>query len=136
MKFYQGLLPSKIWDPVSKSIVADFSPNKGFIETSDKKLIALLKEKGYPTERDMQYYERTGTSPHGGFVQAAKEGSDLPSGRPSVEQPGAAAANIRHAPVKKSRVIPDEEPDLSDAEEVIIKRPRRSTAKKKASKKR
>jgi hypothetical protein len=89
MRFYQGLLPRIIWDPVSEKPLVEFErkDERGAVcfDTEDEKIIKLLRKKGYPTYTDLKELEITGQLPHGGFEKMT---GALPSGRPAIEEEG------------------------------------------------
>jgi hypothetical protein len=88
MRFYQGLLPAIVWDKVVGAPKWEFK--NGVFDTDDENLINELLDYGYLTREDVAILEAGGTLPHGGFEPQPPIDSQLPSGRPPMDDPDAA----------------------------------------------
>lgn len=88
MRFYQGLLPAIVWD--AKVGAPKWEFKNGVFDTDDENLINELLDYGYLTREDVAILEAGGTLPHGGFGPQPPIDSQLPSGRPPMDDPDAA----------------------------------------------
>lgn len=88
MRFYQGLLPAIVWD--AKVGAPKWEFKNGVFDTDDENLINELLDYGYLTREDVAILEAGGTLPHGGFEPQPPIDSQLPSGRPPMDDPDAA----------------------------------------------